>query len=78
MKGTGHGEKLLIKSAVQQELEQRHGGKDVRLIVTEELDRLRGKPFMVAQAAVALMISGVTLRQWCRDFGIDLADYRNG
>jgi|25BtaG_2_1085352.scaffolds.fasta_scaffold54234_1 hypothetical protein len=66
----------MLKSFAQQELEQRHPGKDVRQIVTETLDELRGKPRLIEQAAVKLMISGQTLRNWCDDLNINIDDYR--
>ena len=68
---------MTLKSYAQQGLENRHGGKAVRDIIIAELERLRGKPFLVADASFALRISGPTLRAWCRDLGIDIEDYRS-
>ncbi len=68
---------MTLKSYAQQDLENRYGGQDIRDIIIAELERLRGEPFLVARASVALGRSGPTLRAWCKDLGIDIEDYRN-
>lgn len=67
----------MLKSFAQQDIEQRYEGRDIKDIVIDQLERVRGKPYMMAQAAVALMISEPTLRTWCEDMGIDIKSYRN-
>ena len=66
----------MLKSYAQQDIERRYEGRDIKDIVIEQLERVRGKPYMMAQAAVALMISEPTLRTWCEDMGITIKDYR--
>ena len=67
---------MTLKTFAQQDLESRHDGKPVRDILIAELERLKGKPYMMAQMSVALMISEPTLRKWCVDLDIDIQDYQ--
>ena len=64
------------KTAAQQDLEARHSGHPLKEILIDEFTRLSGRPMLVAQVAVALQISEPTIRQWCRDLGIDIHAYK--
>ena len=66
----------MLKTFAQQSLEVAHGGRGIRIIVREALERYRGQTHMVLKAAVALNCSEPTLRAWCHDLKINIDDYR--
>ena len=45
-------------------------------ILREALEGRRGQKHMVTIAAMDLGVTDATLYQWCREFGIDINEYR--
>lgn len=66
----------MLKTYAQQTLEANRG-KGIREIVTGALERCRGRKNMVVLVAADLGTSEPTLRSWCHDLGISIADYRS-
>ena len=65
----------MAKTPTQEKLEaQRSNG--IADILREALEGRRGQKQMVTIAAMDLGVTGATLYQWCREFGIDIDDYR--
>ena len=52
-------------------------GKDVRTIVMEALEERRGQKHMVIRVALDLGVTDATVYQWCREFAIDIDEYRH-
>ena len=63
------------KTPTQEKLEAQRG-KDIARILREALESRRGQKHMVTIAAMDLGVTDATLYQWCREFGIDIDDYR--
>ena len=59
----------------QEKLEAQKG-KDVRTIVLEALEARRGQKHLIARVAFDLGLTDATVYQWCREFGVNIDDYR--
>ena len=59
-----------------QEKLQFQQGKDIETILKDALESRRAQKHMVARAALDLELTDATVYQWCREFGIDIDDYR--
>ncbi len=59
----------------QEKLEAQKG-KAIAEVLREALDARRGQKHMVVLAAMDLGLVDATFYQWCREFGIDIDDYR--
>ena len=51
-------------------------GKDIKTILQDALEARRGQKHMVAVAALDLGLTDATFYQWCREFRIDMDEYR--
>ena len=51
-------------------------GKDIKTILQEALEARRAQKHMVTIAAMDLGVTDATVYQWCREFGIDIDEYR--
>lgn len=68
----------MLKSYVQQRIEAQHEGKEFREVLIEVLTKHKGTgTLLVAHVCLEMKVSATTLHNWCRDLGIDLAQYRN-
>ena len=65
----------MAKTPTQEKLEAQQG-KDIEQILHEALEARRGQKHMVTIAAFALGVTDATFYQWCREFGINIDDYR--
>ena len=65
----------MTKTPTQQKLEAQRG-KDIAVILMEVLESRRCQKHMVTTAAFDLGVTDATLYQWCREFGIDIDEYR--
>ena len=59
-----------------QEKLQFQQGKDIETILKDALESRRAQKRMVARVALDLGLTDATVYQWCREFGIDIDDYR--
>ena len=67
--------KYMSKTPTQEKLEAQRGG-DIAQILREALEGRRDQKHMVTIAAMDLGVTDATLYQWCREFGIDIDEYR--
>ena len=65
----------MAKTLLQEKLEHQHG-KPIEEVLREVLQSNRGKKGLPILTAVELGISDGTLYWWCRELGIDIAEYR--
>ena len=65
----------MSKTPTQEKLEAQRS-KGMADILREALEDRRGQKHMVTIAAMDLGVTDATLYQWCREFGIDINDYR--
>ena len=65
----------MTKTPMQEKLEAQRG-KDIAEVLRDALETRRGQKHMVTIAAMELGVTDATLYQWCREFGIDINDYR--
>ncbi len=63
------------KTPTQEKLEAQRS-KGMADILREALDGRRCQKHMVTIAAMDLGVTDATLCQWCREFGIDIDEYR--
>ena len=63
------------KTPTQEKLEAQRN-KGMADILREALEGRRGQKHMVTIAAMDLGVTDATLYQWCREFGIDIDEYR--
>ncbi len=63
------------RTPTQQKLEAQRGS-DIAQILRETLEARRGQKHMVTIAAMELGVTDATFYQWCREFGIDVDEYR--
>lgn len=66
----------MLKSYVQQQIEDKYEGKEIKVVLEELLEKHRGKRNISVVIAAELGRSDRTINNWCRDLGIDLNDYR--
>ena len=59
----------------QEKLEAQKG-KNVRSILIEAMETRRGQKHMIARVAFDLGLTDATVYQWCREFNINIDDYR--
>ena len=59
-----------------QEKLQAQQGKDIVEVLRSALDARRCQKHMVTFAAIDLGVTDATFYQWCREFGIDIDEYR--
>ena len=59
----------------QEKLEAQKG-KNVRSILIEAMETRRGQKHMIARVAFDLGLTDATVYQWCREFNIDIDEYR--
>ena len=59
-----------------QEKLQAQMGRDIQSVLMEALETRRGQTHLVARAALDLGLTDATLYQWCREFGINIDEYR--
>ena len=65
----------MFKTPTQEKLEAQRS-KGMADILREGLEGRRGQKHMVTMAAMDLGVTDATLYQWCREFGIDINEYR--
>ena len=65
----------MTKTPTQAKLEAQRG-KDIARILRDVLEVRRGQKHMVTTAAIDLGVTDATLYQWCREFAIDIDEYR--
>ena len=65
----------MAKTPTQEKLEAQRS-KGMADILREALEGRRGQKHMVTIAAMDLGVTDATLYQWCREFGIDIDEYR--
>ena len=65
----------MSKTPMQERLEAQRG-RDIAQILREALEGRRGQKHMVTIAAMELGVTDATLYQWCREFGINVDEYR--
>jgi ribosome-binding factor A len=65
----------MIKTTMQQKLEAQRG-QDIRQILEEALEHQRAKKHMVVMVAAELDLTDATVYQWCKQFGINIDEYR--
>ena len=63
------------KTPTQEKIEAQRQG-NIRSIVVDVLERYREQKNLVVKVADDLDISVPTLHTWCREFSIDIDDYR--
>ena len=63
------------KTPTQEKLEAQRGS-DIGKILREALEARRAQKHMVTIAAMDIGVTDATLYQWCREFGIDIDEYR--
>ena len=66
----------MLKSHRQQIVEASRGGRDIRDIVPEVFEQFRCRTNIVLLVAAELGVSDTAVYKWCREFGIDIDDYR--
>ena len=59
----------------QEKLEAQKG-RDIATVLREALDARRGQKHMVVFASLDLGVTDATFYQWCREFSIDIDEYR--
>ena len=64
------------KTPTQEKLEAQQG-KDIGEVLRSALSIRRGQKHMVALAALDLGLTDATVYQWCREFSIDIDEYRD-
>ena len=57
-------------------IEAQHGGKDLKRVLLEVLERHRGSKYLTMRVGLDLNISDQTVVNWCRDLEINLSDYQ--
>ncbi len=65
----------MTKTPTQEKLEAQRN-KGMADILREALEGCRGQKHMVTIAAMDLGVTDATFYQWCREFGIDINEYR--
>ena len=60
----------------KQELLEAHREKDIKTIISDVLNGMRGEKNIPNKAATNLGVSQATFYQWCQQWGINLDDYR--
>lgn len=65
----------MFKTPTQEKLEAQRS-RDITQILREALEGRRGQKHMVTIASMDLGVTDATLYQWCREFGIDINEYR--
>ena len=65
----------MAKTPMQEKLEAQRG-RDIAQILQEALEARRAQKHMVTIAAMDLGVTDATVYQWCREFGIDVDEYR--
>ena len=66
----------MLKSYVQQQIEDKYEGKEIKVVLEELLEKNRGKRNLSVVIAAELGRSDRTINNWCRALDIDLNDYR--
>ena len=59
----------------QEKLEAQKG-RDIATVLREALEARRGQKHMVVFASLDLGVTDATFYQWCREYGIDIDQYR--
>ena len=59
-----------------QEKLQFQQGKDIETILKDALESRRGQKHLIARVAFDLGLTDATVYQWCREFGINIDEYR--
>ena len=65
----------MARTATQEKLEAQRG-KDIAELLRDALEEHRGAKHMVTLAALSLGLADATFYQWCREFGVNIDDYR--
>ena len=65
----------MARTLLQEKLELQHG-KPIEEVLREALETRRGQKGLPYLAAADIGISDGTLYWWCREFGIDIDEYR--
>ena len=60
----------------KQTLLEIQNSKPIENIIREALEAYRAQRHQVMLAAIDLGVTDATLYQWCREFGIDIDEYR--
>ena len=67
----------MLKSYSQQRIEEQNDGREFKDVLIEALKSHQGTGAeLLYYMAIHFYVSDGTIRNWCRDLGIDLADYR--
>ena len=67
----------MLKSYNQQRIEAQNNGREIKDLFIEALENNRGTgPELVYHMAIRFHVTDGTIRNWCRDLQINLADYR--
>jgi hypothetical protein len=66
----------MAKTDKQLLLEARNPGKGIREILIEVLEEHRGEPHLIEVAAANLGISKGTMGSWCREWQIDVNQFK--
>lgn len=69
---------IRYKTEKQQEVEFRWDYLPLDEVLTRVLTEFSGQPQFIQNVTHRLRISEPTLRQWCRDFGIDFHAFKVG
>ena len=68
----------MLKSFPVQRIEAQNEGRDIKDLLIECLEGHRGTgKVLTSYIAIHFRVSEGTIRNWCRDLEIDLAQYRN-
>ena len=65
----------MFKSPTQEKLEAQRK-KDIRDIITDVLEKFRGRRNFMMLVAVDLEVADATVYRWCEELGIDIDEYR--
>ena len=65
----------MSRTPTQSKLEVQRG-RGIEEILKSSLNAYRGQKHMVTLIALDLGVTDATLYNWCREFGIDVDDYR--